>query len=170
MKGPWKKSFLHEIDAGCQHGHYTKVVQSDSHGECIKEEKELMGHPFQCTTGNCESPLRLLRQAAVHHPVIRNLLGNIYTACASSNFIDKIDTGFCSGCIDGVKEAIKCDNLSDLLIKSVPDNESSEASSTPSCDEANEAALQVKYANTVCEYEKNSRMIPRLRVAHVNAY
>ena len=113
-----------------------------------------MGHPLQCSTGNCESTLRLLRQAAVHHSVIRNLLGSIYTAHASSKFIDKIDTGFSSGCIESVKEAIKCDNLIDLLIESVPDNEYSEVPSTPSCDEVNEAALQVKYADTVCEYEK----------------
>jgi len=53
-------TFLHEIDAGCQHTHYTKVVQSENHGECIKEEREFMGHPIQCTTGNCESPLWLL--------------------------------------------------------------------------------------------------------------
>ena len=61
------KAFLHEINSGCQHGHYTKVIQSKSQGsdgECIQDEKEIMGHPIQCAAGMCESPLRLLRQAA----------------------------------------------------------------------------------------------------------
>ena len=79
--------------------------------------KGIMRHPIQCAAGMCKSPLRLLRQAAVHHPVIQNLLVNIHNAPASSKFIDQIDTGFCSGNIEGVKEAIKCEILCDLLIE-----------------------------------------------------
>jgi len=52
----------------------------------------------------------------VHHAVICNVLGNIYTARASRKFIDNIDAKFCSGYIDDVKEAIKCGNLTDLLV------------------------------------------------------
>ena len=34
------RAFLHEIDFGCQHGHFDKVISHDSDGECI-QEKEL---------------------------------------------------------------------------------------------------------------------------------
>jgi len=51
------RAFLHEIDSGCPHGHYTKLVQShDNNAECIEEEKELMGHRIQCAAGNCVGP------------------------------------------------------------------------------------------------------------------
>ena len=59
------RAFLYEMDSGCQHGHYAKVIQSSDNSEYVKE---LLGHPIQCAAGMCESPLRLLRQAAVHHP------------------------------------------------------------------------------------------------------
>jgi len=52
------RAFLHEIDSGCPHGHYTKL--HDDNAECIEEEKELMGHPIQCAAGNYGSALRLL--------------------------------------------------------------------------------------------------------------
>ena len=100
----------------------------------VQEEKEVMGHSIQCAAGMRKSPLRLLRQATVHHPVIRNLLINIYNARANSKLIDQIDTGFCSGNTEDVKEAIKCEKLPDLSVEKVPDDESSEVSSTPSCD------------------------------------
>jgi len=67
------RAFLHEINLGCPHGHYTKVIQSENHddkGEYSKQEMGLMGHPIQCAAGMCQGPLRLLRQAAVHHPII----------------------------------------------------------------------------------------------------
>jgi len=57
------RAFLHEIDSGCPLGHYTKVIQNESHdnkGEYTEQEMELMGHPIQCAAGMCQSPLRLL--------------------------------------------------------------------------------------------------------------
>jgi len=73
---------------------YSELVQShDDNAECVEEK--IMGYPIQCAVGNCGSTLRLLRQAAVHHPVIRNFLANIYSAPSSSKNIDQIDIGFC---------------------------------------------------------------------------
>ena len=46
------RAFLHEINSGCEHGHYTKLKQAESDsnkdGECVvttHNEKELLGHP-----------------------------------------------------------------------------------------------------------------------------
>jgi len=50
---------------------------------------------------------------------------NIYHAHASSNRIDQIHTGFHSGYIDSVNDAIKCDNLSDLLVEYATDDDES---------------------------------------------
>ena len=102
------RAFLHEINSGCEHGHYTKLMQAESDsnkdGECVVTTQELWGHPIQCTNGMCASPLRLL------HPVIRNLFVNIYIAKASSKVIYQIDSKLCSGNVEGIKEAIKCKN------------------------------------------------------------
>ena len=150
------KAFLHEIDTGCEHGHYTKL-QSNDEGEW---EKELLGHPIQCAAGNCKSCLRLLRQTAVHFPKVRNLLVKIYSACASSKLIYEIDAAFGAGNIKGIKEAIKCENLCDLLLQSTAGDKSAEES-TPFGDEENtETALQVKHADTICEYEKKLEQDP----------
>ena len=59
-----------------------------------------------------------------------------------------IDTGFSSGYIDGVKEAIKCGKLTDLLVETAQDNESSEVPLTLSCPPSPFRRLW---------YDKNSR-------------
>ena len=62
----------------------------------VKVSKNLWDIPFSV-------PLEIVKALWALMTGCKNLQGNIYTAHASSNFIDKIDTGFCSGCIDGVK-------------------------------------------------------------------
>ena len=157
------KAFLYEVDSGCRHGHYAKVIQSDNNSEYVKE---LLGHPIQRAAGMCESPLRLLRQAAVHYPVIRSFLVSIYSTIASSKLIEQIDAGFCS---EFLKDVINCKSLCDLFVESAPDDEPIEELSTLSCDdEDTETALQVKYADTICEYEKNWNKTLSLHAVRVN--
>ena len=76
----------------------------------------------------------------------------IYSACASSKLIYEIDAAFGAGNIKGIKEAIKCENLCNLLLQSTAGDKSAEES-TPFGDEENtETALQVKHADAICEY------------------
>ena len=90
------RAFLQDLDCGCQHDHCKKKILidglADDDGDTTRVEvQNMLGHPLQCASGDCNSRLRLLRQAAVHHPVICNLLVKIYSAKRSSDLVHLID-------------------------------------------------------------------------------
>ena len=89
------------------------------------------------------------------------LLVYTYGTIASSKLIEQINAGFRSGNIEFLKDVINCKSLCDLFAESAPDDEPIEKSSTPFCDdEDTETALQVNYADTICEYEKKLEQDP----------
>ena len=59
--------------------------------------------------------LRILRPAAVHYPVLRTLLSNIYHARRSNNGIRDIECGLSEGLISSLKNILKVQELSELL-------------------------------------------------------
>ena len=80
------RDVLQTVDDGCDHGHYCKFsdrlvdteeeMSDESPGVNPPEEKK--GHPLPCSLDCCTSRLRILRAAAVHYPILRTLLTNIY--------------------------------------------------------------------------------------------
>ena len=72
---------LHGIDANCPHVHHVKTNKMDEDSDdmaCIEQNK--LGHPFPCSSGMCDSKLRILRSASVHYPALRKMLYGVYMA------------------------------------------------------------------------------------------
>ena len=100
------------VDDGCDHGHYCKFsdhlvdteeeTSDESSGLNPPEEKK--GHPLPCSSDRCTSRLRA---AAVHYPVLRTLLTNIYRARRSHNGIRDIESGLSEGSISSLKNILK---------------------------------------------------------------
>ena len=74
---------LQNIDSGCP---YKDTVVT------IKQ-----GHPFHCfeEKSGCTSPLRILRAASPHYPILRSLLRNIYDAIKFHKLVVVIDKALC---------------------------------------------------------------------------
>ena len=88
------RDVLDSLDEGCQHGHYYKffdhLVDTEENSDepfNLEPLKKKKGHPQPCASSCCGSWLHLLRAAAVHYPILRNLLNNIYHARRSYNGI-----------------------------------------------------------------------------------
>ena len=114
------RDVLQTVDDGCDHGHYCKFSDrlvdteeedsDESSGLIPPEEKK--GHPLPCSLDCCTSRLRILRAAAVHYPVLRTLLSNIYRARRSHYGIRDI---LSEGSISPLKSILKIQELSGLL-------------------------------------------------------
>ena len=108
------------MDDGCDYGHYSyrlvameEEASDESSGLNPPEEKK--GHPLPCSSDCCTSRLRILRPAAVHYPILRTLLSNIYHARRSHNGIRDIECGLSEGFISSLKNILKVQELSELL-------------------------------------------------------
>ena len=88
-------------------------ASDESSGLIPPEEKK--GHPLPCSLDCCTSPLCILRAAAVHYPVLRTLLSNIYRARRSHYSIRDIESGLSEGSISSLKNILKVQELSELL-------------------------------------------------------
>ena len=114
------RDVLQTVDDSCDRGHYCKfsdrlvdteeVASDESSGP---EEKK--GHPLPCSSDCCTSRLRILTAAAVHYPVLRTLLNNIYCARRSHYGIRDIESGLSEGFISSLKNILKVQELSELL-------------------------------------------------------
>ena len=80
-------------------------ISDESPGLNPPEEKK--GHPLPCSSDCCTSRLRILRAAAVHYPILRTLLTNIYRARRSHNGIRDIESGLSEGSISSLKNILK---------------------------------------------------------------
>ena len=76
------REVLQILDNGCEHGHYNKPynVDKEESSFVLSQFENMKGHPLPCSSGCCSSWLRMLRAGAVHYPVLRPLLNNIYRA------------------------------------------------------------------------------------------
>ena len=75
------------------------------------EEKK--GHPLPCSSGCCISQLYILRAIAIHYPILRTLLNNIYCAKRSHCGIRDIEFGLCEGSVSSLKKFLKVQELSE---------------------------------------------------------
>ena len=60
---------------------------------------ERIGHPIMCSSNDteCKSMFRILRNASVHHPLLRLLLKHFYVARNAHLTIDIIDSSLADG-------------------------------------------------------------------------
>ena len=145
------RDVLQTVDDGCDHDHYCKFsdrlvdteeeTSDESPGLIPPEEKK--GHPLPCSLDCCTSRLRILRAAAVHYPVLRTLLTNIYRARRSHNGIRDIESGLSEGSISSLKNILKVQDLSELL-----DEEESSSTGTESLS-TSESRLEVQFSEII---------------------
>ena len=142
------RDVLQTVDDGCDHGHYCKFsdrlvdteeeASDESSGLNPPEEKK--GHPLPCSSDCCTSRLRILRAAAVHYPVLRTMLSNIYRTRRSHNGIRDIESGLSEGSISSLKNILKVQDLSELLDEEDSSTTGAESFST------SESHLEVEFA------------------------
>ena len=139
---------LDDLDSGCGHVHTGITLKLNSG---IIEQ---LGHPINCELPECSSPLRVIRAASPHFPVLRAFTRLLYKARKCHMNILAIDSALSSGSIDelipflGLKE-----NLSDLFsVDGVEHPVVSEdhSSSGLGCIER---GLKVTYADLIAELQ-----------------
>ena len=141
------RDLLETLDDGCQHGHYYKfsdrlvdVEEGSDESFDLNPLEEKKGHPLPCSSGCCTSQLYTLRAAAVHYPILRTLLNNIYRARRSHCGIRDIESGLSEGSVSSLKKLLKVQELSELL-----DDEQS-ATTEGECLSTSESHLEVEFA------------------------
>ena len=141
------RDVLQTLDDGCQHGHFYKFSDRlvDMEEGCddsfdLNPLEEKKGHPLPCSSGCCTSRLYTLRAAAVHYPILRTLLNNIYRARRSHCGIRDIESGLSEGSVSSLKKFLKVQELSELL-----DDEQS-ATTEGEYLSTSESCLEVEFA------------------------
>ena len=145
------REVLQLLDNGCEHGHYNKPYDIDKEESSfdLSQLEDMKGHPLPCSSGCCSSWLRMLRAGAVHYPVLRPLLNNIYRARRSDNDIREIESSLSEGSICSLKNKLQLQDLSELLDDE--DLSTTKSESLPT----SESHLEVKFAGIIKEfYEK----------------
>ena len=101
---------LDSLDSGCGYVHHDSTVQSDL------RFSEWCGHPISCEFPTCSSPLRVIRAAAPHYPVLRGFLWKLYSVNKKHMAIKAIDSMLSSGSVDELIEYLGLkDNLTELF-------------------------------------------------------
>ena len=88
----------------CHHGHYYKfsdhlvdVEEGSDESSDLNPLVEKKGYPLPCSSGYCTNWLHILRPVAVHYPILRALLNNIYHARRSHGCIRDIESSLSEG-------------------------------------------------------------------------
>uniref|UniRef100_A0A1X7VVP4 Uncharacterized protein n=1 Tax=Amphimedon queenslandica TaxID=400682 RepID=A0A1X7VVP4_AMPQE len=96
----------HEHDS-CDNANVTVIDKQDENGveKYFKYSEivcERIGHPIVCSSNDteCNSKLRILRNASVHYPLLRRLLKHFYIARNAHLTIDIIDSSLAVGDIE----------------------------------------------------------------------
>ena len=92
----------------------------------------------------------MLRATAVHYPVLRTLLCNIYRARRSHNGIRDIESGLSKVSISSLKNILKIQELSELLYDEESVTTDSESLST------SDSHLKVEFAAIIESFHKKS--------------
>ena len=85
---------LDGLDSGCSHVHTDITLKS--HSGFIDQ----LGHPIYCELPECSSPLRIIRAATPHFPVLRTFTRLLYKARKCHMTILAIDSALSCGNID----------------------------------------------------------------------
>ena len=86
---------LENLDSGCGCVHHDVALKASD-----LRFSEFGGHPICCEFPTCSSPLRVIRAAAPHYPVVRRFLWRLYAACKKHKDIKAIDAMLCSGSVE----------------------------------------------------------------------
>ena len=84
---------LDNLDSGCSYVHHDVTLKSSSD----LRFSEFGGHPICCEFPTCSSPLRVIRSAAPHYPVLRGFLCRLYAAYKKHKDTKAIDRMLSSG-------------------------------------------------------------------------
>ena len=151
---------LQILDDGCEHGHYSKYCEVDTKKNSHESShfKKRKGHPLPCSSDCCNSWLRILRAGAVHHPVLRTLLNNIYRARRSDSDIRKVESSLSEGCIQSLINNLKLKDLSVLL----DDEEEEEPSPTIEVKplSTSDSHLEVEFAAIIEQFHEKLKHDP----------
>ena len=143
---------LQSIDTGCPHVHHLKPRGMDEGLACTEITKA--GHPLPCTSGMCNSKLRILRAASVHYPTLRKLLHAIYMARRHHNVVADIDNALCTYDYKTLCKLMCVEECEDLIgesFKSENADRHPEFSAEGLVNVEND--IQVKYANVFAMYK-----------------
>ena len=91
------------------------MEESSNKSSHLNHCKELIDHPLPCYSDCSNSRLRILWAGAVHHPVLRTLLNNIYHARRSDSNIRKVESCLSEDCIHSLINNLELKDLSELL-------------------------------------------------------
>ena len=132
------------------------MEESSNKSSHLNHCKELKGHPLPCSSDYCNSQLRILRAGAVHHPVLRTLLNNIYHARRSDSDIRKVESWLSEGCIHSLINDLELKDLSELL------GDEEELSSTIECKSlfTSDSHLEVEFAEIIEQFHEKLKHDP----------
>ena len=155
------RDVLQTLDDGCQHGHFYKFSDRlvDMEEGCddsfdLNPLEEKKGHPLPCSSGCCTSQIYTLRAAAVHYPILRTLLNNIYRARRSHCGIKDIESGLSEGSVSSLKKFLKVQEQSELL-----DDEQS-ATTEGEYLSTSESCLEVEFAAIIKTFDDKLKEDP----------
>ena len=87
---------LDNLDSGCGYVHHNVTLKSSD-----LRFSGSGGHPICCEFPTCSSPLRVIRSAAPHYPVLRGFLWRLYAAYKKHKDFKAIDGMLSSGSVEG---------------------------------------------------------------------
>ena len=90
---------LDNLDSGCGYVHHNVTLKSSD-----LRFSGCGGHPICCEFPTCSSPLRVIRLAAPHYPVLRGFLWRLYAAYKKHKDIKAIDGMLSSGSVEELIE------------------------------------------------------------------
>eukprot|EP00731_Ephydatia_muelleri_P022816 Em0015g399a len=90
---------LDNLDSGCGYVHHNVTLKSSD-----LRFSGCGGHPICCEFPTCSSPLRVIRSAAPHYPVLRGFLWRLYAAYKKHKDIKAIDGMLSSGSVEELIE------------------------------------------------------------------
>ena len=161
------RASLDNLDSGCGYVHHDVTLKSSD-----LRFSEFGGHPICCEFPTCSSPLRVIRAAAPHYPVLRGFLWRLYAAYKKHKDIKAIDGMLSSG---SVEELIKYLGLQeeDLPKLFSEDGEEhaivSENHSSPGLG-CIESHLRIMHADLMAELQSKFQDDAELLVAAVSVY
>ena len=148
---------LQNINNGCPHIHHLKPRGMDDGLACTEIFK--LGHPLPCSSGMCNSKLRVLHAASVHYPVLRKLLHSVYMARKCHNTVAMVDSGLSTSDYKLLCNLVQVSEYENLIGETVLEQDSDLPSSENVEFSAEglvgiERNIEIKYASTFEPYRK----------------
>ena len=148
---------LQNIDNGCPHIHHLKPRAMDDGLAWTKISK--LGHPLPCSSGMCNSKLRVLRTASMHYPALQKLLHSVYMGRKCHSTVAMVDIGLFTLDCKLICNLVQVNEYENLIGETVVEQESDLPSSENVEFSAEglvgiERNIQIKYASIFEAYRK----------------